>query len=83
MGWPAYREGRYAGTSRPGRLAFPRRGSMRQPLVLPTEDASTAGVPGGYSRVRTGRSFRGRINEEVGGYRWCGRRDAVNGGRRL
>ena len=35
--------------------------------MLPTEHASTAGLLGGYSRVRTGHSFRGRLNEKVGG----------------
>ena len=30
MGWPSNRKGRHAKTSRPGRLALPRRGSMRQ-----------------------------------------------------
>ena len=35
--------------------------------MLPTEHASTAGLLGGYSRVRTGHSFRGRLNENVGG----------------
>ena len=36
-------------------------------FMLATEHASTAGLLGGYSRVRTGHSFRGRLNEKVGG----------------
>ena len=65
--WPTYREGRHAGTSRHGRLAFPRRGSMRLPFHA-TYGTRVDGWSSGWLQSGAHRpQFQGRLNEKVGG----------------
>ena len=81
MGWPANREGRHTKTSRPGRLALPRRGSMKQ-VFRANYGQRADGWPTGWAQSGAHRThFWGRLNENLGSRSPCGRRDAVNGGR--